>query len=244
MTTPAARRVSVELTARLGEWAPDAREIWDYAHALGLALLDRHRGVEQCTVCVHARRRDSLRWCIDDAARLEVHWALTPHAEAVLDVVGGDEGAWKRLRTRLPAQVPPKTRARGRVYDLVALLESERKVASALGVPDAPSVLVTWGRYGKRPRHGLRLGSCEPSDPPLLRIHPVLDHESVPGWFVGFVLFHELLHVVFPPETGASRRLVHTDTFRQAEERHPRYREAIVWEAVHLPLLLARCTAR
>ena len=232
------RAVQVELSSR----TPSGMRVWDEAHALGLALLARHRDVESCTISVHASLRDSLRWKIGRTAWLAVHWALTPHAEAVLDVLDGDEGAWKRLRTRLPTPLPPKTRPQGKVHHLGELLKVER--AHPL-CADLPSVEVTWGRFGRRPTRGLRLGSCEPSDPPLIRIHPVLDHETVPGWFIGFVLFHELLHVVFPPDaTSGERRSVHSDAFRRAERQHPRFEDALAWETAHLPVLLARCRAR
>lgn len=238
------RSVAVELSDRLGQWAPGVRQVWDDAYALGLALLGRHPLVESCTISVHARRRDSLRWRIDRDAYLELHWALTPHPEGVLDVLDGDKLAWKRLCTRLPARTPPTIRTRGVFHDLTELQAAEhRRAEEATGI-DLPQVQVTWGRYGKKPSRGLRLGSCEPTDPPIIRIHPVLDHGTVPGWFVGFVLFHEILHVALPPEDGDTRRSVHSRAFREAERSHPDHASALAWERENLDALLARCRKR
>jgi hypothetical protein len=230
--------VTVELSSR----TPEALRVWEEAHALGKALLGRHRDVERCTIAVHARRREGLRWQLGREAHLAVHWALTRHPDTVLDVLDGDEAAWSRLRTRLPVPAPPRPRPRGEVHALDVLLSREREHLP--GTQEAPHVDVTWGRFGRKPRRGLRLGSCEASDPPLIRIHPVLDHETVPDWFVGFVLYHELLHVVFPPEDSEGRRLVHGRHFRRAEAAHPRYAQALAWEETHLPALLLRCRQR
>jgi len=106
---------------------------------------------------------------------------------------------------------------------------------------DGP-VSITWGRFaGRAPRRVLRLGSCEPGDPPMIRIHPVLDHETVPEWFVGFLVFHELLHVVYPPETSGGRRLIHSPVLRKAERDHRDYVRSIDWERRNLHDLLRRC---
>jgi predicted metal-dependent hydrolase len=76
-------------------------------------------------------------------------------------------------------------------------------------------------------------------DQKVIRIHPALDDGRVPRYFVEMVLFHEMLHQVFPPAVDrAGRRIVHGHEFRAAERRFPGYERARAWEKAHLHLLL------
>ena len=73
----------------------------------------------------------------------------------------------------------------------------------------------------------------------VIRIHPALDDDRVPLHFVEMVVFHEMLHQVFPPELDEDgRRIVHGPSFRAAERRFPGYERARAWEKAHLHLLL------
>jgi hypothetical protein len=235
-------RVSVELSRH----TPEPSRSWDAAHRLGLELSRRNPRLEQITVAIHANRRELLRWRITNRAHLAVHWALAVHTERVIAVVEGNQQTWEELVALLPAAPLPRLAPRGRVYDLGPLLADQHvHLPQTLRVDLAGEVRrahVTWGRFaGRPPRRVLRLGSCDGGAPPVIRIHPVLDHDSVPGWFVGFVLFHELLHVALPPVVSGGRRLVHPPSFRRAERAHPDYHRALDWESKHVPTLLARC---
>lgn len=235
-------KVEVALSPR----TPQPRRAWDAAVALGRALGARHPDVERCEVDVHANRRELLSWRIAPVASVRVHWALVVHTEELLAVLDGDRTAWDGLAARVPAAPLPPLRPTGRVHDLTPLLERERaRLVAEIEDGGGPEAAVTWGRFAGRAsglRRGLRLGSCEPSEPPLIRIHPVLDHETVPDWFVGFVIHHELLHVVFPPVRHGGRRLVHPPALQRAERAHPDYVRAVTWEKAHLPALLARAS--
>lgn len=227
---------------RLRGALPSAIEAHDAGHRLGQRLVVRH-ALDGCRVTVNANRRRVLAWRMEPAPELSVHWALAPFADDVLAVLDGDRAAWSRLEDRLPTDgpVPPgPTRPLGAVHDLARLLAAQRR-----HLPRAPEVPITWGRWpSSAPRRVLRLGSCSSGPKPLLRVHPVLDHEEVPDWFVGFVVFHELLHVVFPPLSGASRRVVHPRSFRMAERRHPDHGRALAWEREHVAGLVRRCAER
>lgn len=78
----------------------------------------------------------------------------------------------------------------------------------------------------------------------LIRIHPVLDDARVPRWFVGFVVFHELLHAVLPPRVENGRRKIHTPEFRRAEARHPDFGRAQRWEHDNVAILIRRVQER
>jgi hypothetical protein len=53
----------------------------------------------------------------------------------------------------------------------------------------------------------------------------------VPEFFVEYIVYHELLHALFPPVAAqGGRRDVHTAEFKRFEKKFPRYREAIEFE--------------
>ncbi len=128
---------------------------------------------------------------------------------------------------------PDELEALGEYHNLQALLDQWRE---ELGSDELADVVITWGRYG-RGRRTIRFGSYD-FDRKLIRIHPALDQQWVPSFFVEFIVYHELLHALFPPIEASSRRVVHTSEFRQMEEKFPRYEEAMAWERRHLPRFL------
>jgi predicted metal-dependent hydrolase len=60
-----------------------------------------------------------------------------------------------------------------------------------------------------------------------------LDNPRVPLYFVEHVLFHEMLHSVFPNE----KHRMHTEKFRKYERMHPDYERAREWEKQSLSIL-------
>lgn len=116
------------------------------------------------------------------------------------------------------------------------LLEGELALDFPAGTA-RPTVLFG-RRNGSRTRHSLRLGSYD-SDARLVRIHPVLDQPVVPEWFVRFVVFHELLHAVFPIRRGEDKRWIHhSRAFRQREHAYVDHDRAHAWERAHLSRLI------
>ena len=104
---------------------------------------------------------------------------------------------------------------------------------------DALDARIGWGRRirGGR-RHSIKMGVYL-HDQKLIRIHPNLDDERVPRYFVELVVFHEMLHQAIPPVTARDgRRIVHGREFRTREKRFPGYDRARSWEKQNLHLLL------
>ncbi len=138
-----------------------------------------------------------------------------------------------RVRQR-PRRLPPLTSV-GRVYDLGEIFA--RLNAQFFG--GDLSVPLTWGRgSGRARRGGLTFGSYDPVLR-LIRIHPVLDREQVPLYFIESVVHHEMLHHVMggvPDRAG--RTVYHTRAFRAAERRFPGHAQALAWEKENLPYLL------
>jgi len=97
---------------------------------------------------------------------------------------------------------------------------------------------IGWGRSGpQRRRRSIRMGVYL-HDSRVIRIHPALDRPEVPGYFVRYVVFHEMLHQAHPPRTIGGRRVMHTPEFRAAERAYPDYGRAITWEERNIDFLL------
>ena len=186
-----------------------------------------------------------------DGGELEVRVSrrILDQGDEALDVVVGFvfDGASGRppmraLIERLPApevrlKRELRVRTRGRTHDLQELLESE--AMRAFG--EVISVGVTWGlrRRMRRSQRSIRLGSYT-AEQKMIRIHPLLDQPAVPAWFVGFVLYHEMLHHRLGLGVEPGARFRHPPAFREAERLHPQFEESRTWERTVLPRLMRR----
>ena len=143
------------------------------------------------------------------------------------------------------AELPPPTRRRptlaptGHAYDLEAMAEPLWGGEFARDFVERPRPGLTWGRRQRSSsRRSLRLGSYDP-ELNVVRVHPVLDQEGVPEWFVRFVLMHEILHAALPPRRGRGRRWIHHGAeFRRRERAFEEHAPALVWEERNLGRLI------
>ncbi len=94
---------------------------------------------------------------------------------------------------------------------------------------------ITWGRRRRqKPESYIVFGSIQEQDR-LIRIHPLLDREFVPRWYVEYVVFHEMLHAFVPDKyDSAGRRIIHHEGFLSREKKFRHYRAAIGWEQENL----------
>ena len=219
-----------------------------------------HRELEASLGCVHLRITNNRRRMLsfrEVKGGLEVrahHLFLCDIAltgPKLLTFIQGDTSAQAQLRAfvqshrdllRSVAKGPFKTL--GQFHDLDWLLGQARALTLELEAPQTlEGVRITWGRH-TRGKRSIRLGSFD-FEQRLIRVHPALDERWVPSFFLEFVVYHELLHALYPPLSGAktTRHHIHHDTFRQMERRFPRYQEALAWEATHIHKLLAPPTA-
>lgn len=138
---------------------------------------------------------------------------------------------------------PPTACARGCFHDLHALYDA----LNARYFEPAIAAAIAWGAPGKsvRARHArgagrsIRFGAYF-RERNLIRIHPALDAEWVPRFFVESVVFHEMLHVAVPIERRADgRRSIHSPEFKSRERAFYAYAEAARWERANLRRLLA-----
>ena len=143
---------------------------------------------------------------------------------------------WIRAhRDRIAPTRTGRLQARGRVHDLQAILDR----LNAEHFEGAVEVRIGWGRSGALPgrtsiRAGVYLHSAR-----AIRIHPALDREEVPEFYVASVVFHEMLHQVVPPAERGGRRTIHGREFRRRERAGPDHVRAAAWERENVHRLLA-----
>lgn len=92
---------------------------------------------------------------------------------------------------------------------------------------------ITWGKHGCKnvPRKRSILFGTYSGAELLIRIHPAVDSDEVPEFFVEHVIHHEILHEVHPPIIGSGRKwIIHHYDFRLAEAATPSYKAAMKWE--------------
>lgn len=91
---------------------------------------------------------------------------------------------------------------------------------------------ITWGRMPTtRRRRSIRFGSYYPREN-VIRIHPLLDQAFVPGYFVRYIVFHEMLHAALGiEEPSEGRRRIHTRAFLSRERAYVEYARAVAWQA-------------
>lgn len=123
----------------------------------------------------------------------------------------------------------------GKHHDLLPLFH-KLNAAYFGGIVDAR---VTWGRRRRSAgaRRTIKLGSYSAAER-LIRIHPNLDRPWVPRYFVGMVLFHEMLHHVMPASHGPGPRMLHPPEFRDRERAYRHFERSNTWERLHIARLL------
>ncbi len=207
-------------------------------------------GVVQLSVTDNRRRMIS-RTRERGRLRVRLHMMFLDAPERVIDAVvrfvaHDDAEASATLgehidqnRHRIRGDRPVKTvRPRGKVHDLGAILHDVNERCFGGSISD---VLVTWGRKtgprDGRSRHTIKLGSYSTAER-LIRVHPCLDREWVPRYFVAYIVYHELLHHLIPEVRVGGRALLHSSEFLRREQEFRHYERALAWERKHVHRLL------
>lgn len=140
-----------------------------------------------------------------------------------------------RIRASRPVNGPLRTR--GVAHDLMEILARVNDQYFGSSISD---VLITWGRRSaprNKQRSAIKLGSYSAIER-LIRIHPALDADWVPRYFVSYIVYHELLHHIVPGEPSGHRVMIHPPEFLRREKEFRHYERAIEWERKHLVRLL------
>lgn len=187
------------------------------------------------------------------ALRLRLHRMFVEADGAIVEALGryvktGDRRASRRLgefieaqRDRFVSPRPPRVlRHEGEHHDLA---DTFARLEATFFPSALEGVTITWGRHGspgrgRRRKRSIRLGTYT-HDERLIRVHPVLDQDWVPAFFVEYIVFHEMLHHVEPAREEQGRTIFHTPEFRRRERAYPEYERAIAWERANISRLLS-----
>ena len=108
--------------------------------------------------------------------------------------------------------------ARGQHFDLAGILEGlERRFFRN----QLPRLRVGW-----TPRRSKTILGHYDSAHRTISISRWLDSPRVPRYLVEYLVFHEMLHAIYPVERDGHRRVVHSRRFRAAEKKFPKYAQA------------------
>jgi hypothetical protein len=130
----------------------------------------------------------------------------------------------------------PILETQGKFFDLKTIFNglNTRYFASSI------VARITWGGRGparRKRRVSMKMGSYAVEEK-LIRIHPSLDREFVPLYFIEWIVFHEMLHAVHPIPVVDGRRQFHTPEFMADERSYHDYVRARDWERHNLDRLL------
>jgi hypothetical protein len=161
----------------------------------------------------------------EDVRKALSAWIVKPSAK----VPGKKLEAFIAEQRHLIASKPVKSailRTQGEFFDLASLYR-EVNAAFYNNEVDTP---ITWGKMPSlRSRRSIRFGSFSPGEN-LIRIHPLLDQEFIPLFFVRYIVFHEMLHAHMGIEESATgRRKIHPPEFRRREAAYPDFERALAW---------------
>jgi hypothetical protein len=116
---------------------------------------------------------------------------------------------------------------RGRIYDLAEVFAS----LNGRFFNNSISSYVRWGR------HPLRSYQTCRQDPfgeryNLITIGTIYNGPDVPRYAIEGIMFHEMLHIAFPPLISDARNVIHGPQFKQKERSFPQYPDWVEWEKI------------
>jgi hypothetical protein len=134
---------------------------------------------------------------------------------------------------------PPQTRrmvlrTQGQAHDLAAIFDRlNRRYFEG-----KHQAQITWGPARKHAQQrSIKVGSYSLEDR-LIRVHPALDNDTVPDYFLDWIVFHEMLHGKHAIREVGGRRCFHSPEFSREERQFPGYGRARLWEKANLDRLL------
>lgn len=129
---------------------------------------------------------------------------------------------WKRKRIHLYPM--------GNTYNLLDIFAAlnEEYFEGKLSLP------ITWFGNPLREAHTKRTLGSYHFDTGIIRIHRLLDHPHFPPYFISYVVYHEMLHSLYPPlKRRCNGRRIHHMKFAETERAFREYALVKEWEKKH-----------
>lgn len=129
----------------------------------------------------------------------------------------------------------PKLITEGKYHNLEEIYHSVNQTY----FDDTIMAKISWGIRKKvhKPRNSIKLGSYSVEDQ-TIRIHPALDQDLVPVYFISWVVYHEMLHQKHDIPVVGGRKKYHTKAFLDEEKKFKEYKKAEAWQKSNLHRLL------
>jgi len=161
---------------------------------------------------------DILKEIADFISKRTVRTPLIRHfIQANSDCIKARDGCPKR---------PVAIRTKGKFHDLREVFTSLNDTYFSGQVTSS----ISWGRrHARRIVRRLTLGSFS-KNTNTIWINTVLDRKTIPGYFIRYIVYHEMLHSIMKEEKKNGRRLLHNSAFRQRERLLGEYEKAVAWE--------------
>jgi hypothetical protein len=120
-----------------------------------------------------------------------------------------------------PAAYPTQ----GRIYDL-------KEVFDSLNSRFFSNTIASYVRWGRHPLRSFQSNKRGPDriQYNLITIGALYNGQNVPRYAIEGIMFHEMLHIAFPPVVSGARNVIHGPWFKQRERSSPFHREWIEWE--------------
>ncbi|MDY7230078.1 hypothetical protein [Hyalangium rubrum] len=232
--------------------SPTERSVPARAEALPRAAGLAHQLSEHLGLPVHLTLTDNRATLVSfrrrpEGVRVRVHHLFLDAPEAVVRAmaafVGRDEARARavleayageqRSRVRRTRKPGAPLKARGQCFDLRALYEH----LNATYFEGHIQADIGWARRpGNKRRKTIRLGVYD-ARLREIRVHPALDQPHVPAFVVEAVIFHAMLHQLFPEAPDGSHPS-HSPEFLERERAFPLLDSARRWQREHLRTLL------
>lgn len=229
--------------------AAPRHEVLAQARALAQKIADRLGGQVKVQLSVHDNRSTMISFRRQaPVLKVRVHHMFLDAPSPVIDALADYTGRGRRAagqvlddfislqqeRIRAMPRTPAALESRGQCFDLQEVFDGLNRELFA----GALRARIGWGRQtSRRRRKSIRLGVYDHKAREI-RLHPALDRPDVPRFFVEYIVFHEMLHQLFPSDRPDGRNVHHPRAFRERERSFPRYEAAITWEKEHLNQLL------
>ena len=127
----------------------------------------------------------------------------------------------------------PLHRSQGVHYDLKSVYDR----LNALYFNDQLDLSITWFGHPSRKVKSHRILGLYVFESRLIKIHRLLDHPRFPPYFISYIVYHEMLHSVLPPQKRKKGRCrIHHGEFKEREKCFAEYEQARQFEKQNLNL--------
>lgn len=97
-----------------------------------------------------------------------------------------------------------------------------------------------WGQHASKTSYHTMISDENGASHHLITIAGLYNHPSIPQYALDGVLYHEMLHIACPPQSGKQRRNVHHKEFRLREKEYEQYDKWQSWLKKDAQKLLRR----